>query len=356
MNQIPDELAEAVRRAATVPMAYPADPREVERRWRRQRKRRITTAAAGTGALLAIGVAVVPTLAGRGPDGPPAAPPAAQAPAVAVPAQRLLLGGGGPAISLGVGNTVAELLPDSSTRPRRLPALDGWNRILAMPDGGLVGLGYDKAGPRLVVLSPTGTVQSDRAVAGQPVRLVAATTLVAYLWRPSGLVAHELTTGRERTVLAAAAVGALPDHLPTDRLDVVAGKLVVGGTPGNPCRLRVIDLSSGRASEFGLAPLDCAGIAMVRVSPDGRRVAVGYLRSAAGVPARIAVVGLDGGTIEGDAAVGPPSAAGSTAIPKQPAAIAWQDDHRVRAAVVEKLDADGRYRPDQVKQVMISVG
>ena len=356
MSQIPDDLADAVRRAATVPMAHPADPGEIERRWRRRRRRRMTVAAAGAATVLAAGVAAVPTLAGRGADGPPAAPAAEATTAVAAPAQPLLLGGGGAAISVTAGNAVSELRPDSSIMPHRLPELDGWNRILALPDGRLAALGYDNAGVRLVVVSPTGTAESDRAVTGQPVRLVAATTQVAYLWRPAGLVEHDLAGGRERTVLAAAAVGELPDNLPAHRLDVAAGKLVLGGTPADPCRLRVVDLGSGRPAEFGLAQLGCAAIGMVRVSPDGARVAVSYQRAAEGGQARIAIVGLGRGTVHADVKVGRPPAADAATAPKQPAGMAWQDDDSVRAALVESSDADGGYRPDQIRQETIRAG
>ncbi|MEV7229561.1 hypothetical protein AB0M79_21420 [Polymorphospora sp. NPDC051019] len=372
MSQIPDDLAEVVRRAATVAAMHAGDPAEIRHRWRRRRRRRMTSAAAAVGTLVVVGVAIVPTAVRGSDDGPlpTAAGPTTTAGAYAAPAQRLLIGGAGVAISVvsaaGPATGIAELLPGSSITHHRLPEFAGWHRIVALADGRLVGLGSASVGTgpdagsapaRLVVVSGSGVVESSRAVgtSDEQVRLIAATARVAYLWRAAGLVEHDLDSGGERRLLAAAVLGDLPDRLPIGRLDVLGGRLVLAGTRADPCRLRVVDLGTADAVEFGLSGLRCTGLGQVRISPDGARAAVSYQQATGEV--RIALVDLADGGIGADAVIAGPSAPQAESVPKQPVGMAWYDDTTVRVAVVDPAaDADGVYRPDEIRQETVRAG
>lgn len=384
MSQIPDDLAAAVRRAATATVVPPVNPGGIRHRWHRRRRRRIMTATAGAATLLvAVGIATVSaTLGGNGRPAQLAEPgPPPAAPAGAAPAQRLLVGGTGVAVSVtdpsgpaDPAPRVAELLPGSSITHHRLPEFDVWYRIVAPPDGRLVGLAHDDsrpgtppdvdsppAGPavRLVVLSPTGAVEVDRGVTvpGEPVRLVAATAEAAYLWRPTGLVEHDLASGAERTVLPATSLGDPPDRLPAGAMDVLAGRLVVAGTEKDPCRLRVADLSSAAVAEFSPISRGCASLGMVRISPDGTRAAISYQRAVArGETAgrtRIMIVNLGSGAVEADAATDRSSGPDATFVPKQPAGMAWRDEVSVRAAVIERADLTGVYQPGDIREEIV---
>lgn len=409
MSQIPDDIAEVVRRAAGTASACPSDVREIRRRGRRHQRRRTATVMGGTAALALAGVLAAPTVLGTtsGPPSSTAGPGTATGAAGATepgpaPAQRILLGGGGISISVPApsqlddqGPHVAELLPDALVVHHRLPQLDGWNRILAPSEGGLVGLGYDLAGSRrpdtesdaasgagsaadrngsagvprdvesgssehlarLVVLGPNGAVTWDRTVGdpGEQVRLVAATARTAFLWRTTGLVEHDLASGRERLALAANALDETPDVLPPDHTDVRGGKLVIAGVRA-ACELRVVDLVTGRSTGVRAVRSGCGGVTAVRISSDGTRAAVGYQRATtAGSGPGIAVVDLTSGEVLADVTVGGLSGPDAAVAPKQPIGMAWADDTRIRVALTKRAEPDGTVRPEDIRQEIFTV-
>lgn len=92
-----------------------------------------------------------------------------------------------------------------------------------------------------------------------------------------GLVAHELATGRERTLVRAAKPGSLPFRT------VAAAGLVVSVTAEpdmNHCRLEVRRLAGGARRSRPAVGGACGSA--IRISPDGGLVAVPYTRPAGG--------------------------------------------------------------------------
>jgi hypothetical protein len=382
MDETRDPFAGLVRRAAATVADYPADAAQVRRRWQRRRRRRAAVGAVGLAATVAVAAGVLPILLGERGTTPVTGGTTAAAPPAA-PAQRLLLDGAW--LSTGgqrgpdtpsVGE-ISELLPDGEVVRHRLPDLDGWSRLATLPAGGLVGLGYDDLRPgvpradgpavtdlsvRLAVLSAAGGVEALREVGGpgKPVKLLAATAGVAYLWRPAGLVAHDLGTGDERAVPTGGVLPGLQDRSATSRIDVAGDRLVVGDTPTDRCRLRVVDLRTGATAEHDLRRARCAGIGRLRVSPDGRLAAIAYQRAtvsaAGGTPDRrmwVAVVDLDDGRLTADTVVAGPAAGTPGFAPKQPAGMAWSDNGTLRVATTAGA---GRWSPESVYQQQIRAG
>ncbi|MEU5530572.1 hypothetical protein ABZ744_26910 [Micromonospora chersina] len=312
MDVVPEDLAELVHRAARATAPYPADLATLRRRARLRRRRRTATAVAGLVVLVALTGGAVPLLVGgHRPAAPLAAlsPSPSSSPSLTVPgsppptpapAQRLMLSGdggtvrphrGGPEIGL-VGGVADELRGDGSVFRHRVPA--GWQETVALPDGRLVGLKFTdlmpgvrrKDGPdvaglsiKLMVLSAEGRVEVSREirVRGQALRLAGADARYAYLVRDGvGLVSHELTTGREKTLIRVPTK--VDGELPFRAADVTAGRVVsvTGPADMTRCQLDVRRLNGGsRLSRLTVAG-ECAQ--SVRLSPDGTLVAVPYRR------------------------------------------------------------------------------
>lgn len=360
MDAVPEDLAELVHRAARATGPHPADLAAIRRRARARRRRRGVTGAAGLVALIAVTGGAVPLLVhGDRPAATVAAPSTSSAapdlppPTPAPePAQRLMLSGGGgtvrphragPEIGL-VGGVADELRGDGSVLRHRVPA--GWEETVALPDGRLVGLkltdlmpgvrrtdGPDVAGLsiRLMVLGAGDRVDISREVRvkGQGLKLAGADARYAYLVRDGvGLVAHELATGRERTMIPAprSADGELPF-----REAALAEGLVVSVT-GPPdmtrCQLDVRRLAGGaRLSRLTVAG-ECAP--SIRLSPDGSLVAVPYRRpNGRNLDYRLAILETATGQVRADQPLGTASPTyGMTGGGTWGAA--WIDDTTVR--------------------------
>lgn len=308
MNVVPDDLADLVHRAAQTTPPHAADLANVRRRARARRRRRAATAVSGLVVLVALAGGAVPVLAGRdravAPVSAPSVPSTGAGPATSAPppapAQRLLIAGGGgssqplrggPEIGL-VGGAADEVLADGSVVRHPVPA--GWGETVALPDGRLVGLKLTdlmpgvrrKDGPnvaglsiKLMVLGADGRVQHSREVRvkGQSITLVGADERYAYLVRDDvGLVSHELTTGREKTLVRSSKVGAA---LMVGSADVTAGLMatVASQFDVNRCRVDVLRLAGGAR----LARLEVKGdcTQSIRLSPDGSLVAIPYART-----------------------------------------------------------------------------
>jgi hypothetical protein len=153
---------------------------------------------------------------------------------------------------------------------------------------------------------------------------VAATGTTAYLWRPQGLVAYDLTSGLERLVITSPAREA-PEDDPADppvAADVVGERLVVS-RPADPCRPMLLDLTSlSGLRDLPLTSLGCASVTGLRLSPSGGRLAVTY-RDAAGP--RVAVLNTEDGAVLADQRV----TSGTTAD------VAWQDDRNLRGVAIQ---------------------
>ncbi|PSK64526.1 hypothetical protein B0E53_03521 [Micromonospora sp. MH33] len=306
MDAVPEDLAELVHRAARATGPHPADLATIRRRARARRRRRSVTGAAGLVALIALTGGAMPLLVREHrPAAPVAAPSTSPAapdlpPPTPAPAQRLLLSGeggtvrphrAGPEIGL-VGGVADELRSDGSVVRHRVPA--GWQESVALPDGRLVGLrltdlmpgtrrtdGPDVAGLsiRLMVLGADDRVDISREVRvkGQGLKLAGADVRYAYLVRGGvGLVAHELTTGREKTLIPVP--GSADGELPFRDAELAAGLVVsVTGPPDmTRCQLEVRRLAGGDRLSRLTVDGECAP--SIRLSPDGTLVAVPYRR------------------------------------------------------------------------------
>jgi hypothetical protein len=368
MSRLPDELITVIDEAAMTVPPHQGDLDRVLRRHRLRHRRRAAAGAVATVAVVGLSAGAVPYVLGdRGAEPGPRATqaPAEQPPPATVPAQRLLLYGAGwsvqstdgPEIGIATPAGLSEVLADGSLVTHPIPGVDSWYQADALPDGRIVVLGYRDLAPgkpredgpgvtdlsiKLVVLRPDGTIERAREVRviGEPVSLVAATDRVAYLLRPRGLVAHDISTGAERVVLGSATIGANPGP---SRMDVAAGRLAVpSGSPSRPCSIRVTDLASTRpAADVSLASLGCEDPDGVRLSPDGRLVAVSYQRSA---EIRLAVVDIASGTVRTDRSLRPPP--GPTdrfAYKPSVYGMAWTDSANLRVAIAELPP-----RPDRV--------
>ncbi|MET8911825.1 hypothetical protein ABZW14_29310, partial [Micromonospora sp. NPDC004551] len=336
----------------------------LRRRARARRRRRTATAAAGLVVLVAVTGGAVPLLVG---DHRPAAPLAAPSPTVPsappptpAPAQRLLLSGegatvrprrAGPEIGL-VGGVADELRSDGSVVRHRVPA--GWQETVALPDGRLVGLkltdlmpgtrrtdGPDVAGLsiRLMVLGADDRVDISREVRikGQGLKLAGADVRYAYLVRGGvGLVSHDLTTGREKTLIRVATNA--DGELPFREADVTAGRVVsvTGPADMTRCQLDVRRLADGSRLSRLTVPGDCAP--SVRLSPDGSLVAVPYRHpNGRNLDYRVAILETATGQLRADRPLGTASPAyGLTGGGTWGAA--WVDDDTVRVAWAQLPD------------------
>ncbi|HEX6684525.1 MAG TPA: hypothetical protein VF062_17105 [Candidatus Limnocylindrales bacterium] len=294
-DTIPEELADAVRRAAAAAPATIADLGGLRQRYRRRRRRRVAATAGLTAAVVGAVATTAPLLArGRSAtDGGQTSAPVAtsqSAPPISVPpSQRLLLARNGFLQPSSPSNSVGEVMPDGTVVFRPLSEVDIADRVVALPDGRLVVLGtvdltpgvieqpdgpYNPAvGIMLVRQRDDGSVELSRniRVMGEHVELLGATDRVAYLLRPAGLAAHDLATGDERLVMP---TGKLPPGPPTGRAVDVAGDRIALADAA--CRVHLFALGTGTPVTTIGPPPGCTAPGEVRLSPDGRLAAFSY--------------------------------------------------------------------------------
>ncbi|BCJ44117.1 hypothetical protein GCM10010168_09300 [Actinoplanes ianthinogenes] len=376
MEQIPRDVADAVRATAQAAKGYAGDLDDVRERARRHRKRQAAGAFAGVVVVLtAIGAGIG---AWREPA-PSATPTAATSQVVAPraePAQRLLLDGvagsyraAGSPVTLDGRELVGELAPDGRLITHDVVGADGWDRFVGLPGGGLVALGAHDTMPgtdredgtgvagleiNLVVVGADGAVRLERDVRhpGEAVSLLTATGTTAYLWRPAGLVAHDLGSGQERVLLPPATLD-VRTNLFDGSLQAadLAGDRLVLAAQRDSCVPRVFD-TAARAAVVSL-PLSGAGcrrVTALRLSPDGAVLAAAYESSAVEHGFRIALIRVADGTVMADRAVaGTERKVQAKAGPQ--VIIAWQDDRTLRAVAVPV--ASGTH---DLKPFTVSVG
>ncbi|GAA4596850.1 hypothetical protein BJY16_002156 [Actinoplanes octamycinicus] len=358
MDEIPRDVADAVRASAQTAKGYAGDLDDVRERARRQRKRQTAGAFAGVVAVLAaVGAGVTVWRA----PAPPATSTAATGQVVAPrsqPAQRLLLDGaagsyraGGSAVTLGGRERVGELAPDGRLITHDVVGADGWDRVVGLPGGGLVALGAHDTMPgtdredgvdvagleiNLVVVGADGKVGLKRDVrrTGEAVSLLTATGTTAFLWRPAGLVAHDLGSGRERVLLSPSALGVGNLFDGAVQAADLAGDRLVLARERDSCKPRVFD-TAARAAVVSL-PLPgstCRRVTALRLSPDGTVLAAAYESSAAERGIRIALIRVADGTVMSDRAVAGTERAAQAKTGPQ-VIIAWLDDRTLRAVPV----------------------
>jgi hypothetical protein len=384
-EDIPEDVASAIRRVAAALPGHPHDLIEVRRRGRHRRAVRSAAGALAVAVLAGASIAAPWLLADRAGarlDAAPVSTPATTAPAaVKPPAQRLFLRGlGGLLFALSPSLVTPDpTAPDPGYPPGTagIVSVNGWQEVsadgalvplnlagdvrgfAARPDGRFVTLEWqslsDKprrdgpcitdAAEYLRIREPDGTTSFTRdvRVRCQELAIVGATEVEAYLVRqpvdsvnqrpngPQRLMAHRFSDGQERTV---ATIEADPSGASID-----AGRLIAPSGNDAACRIEIADLASGAVSHHDLAALlpDCAKLLGLRLSPDGRSVAVAY--STASVPpmqARFAIVDLEARnvrllrTVETVPAPDPHPLKMITT--PNALAIAWTDDATVRVA------------------------
>jgi hypothetical protein len=353
MNGVPEELVSAVERAATAVPGHGGDLDDVLFRYRARRRHRAAGAAAAAVAVavVAAGAAVArPLIATGGATALPSA--AATTTSAQVTPQRLILASAAAGLTpkhtqAGIG----EMLADGSVVNHPVAGSEGGYQAVGLPDGRLVVVVTRTTPPRLSVLRPDGAIQHTYPIpvlAGR-VSLVGATEEEAYLLRPSGLVAQNLTTGLERTVFDPATIG-MSGWLPDVTADLAGDRLVLTAPLTKSCSLRVIDLPTGRRlPEPALPTPTCRQILGLRVSPDGRQVAVAYTRVHESLSIHVAIVDTGTGKVRRDS---PLKTASSPKGPVDMYGMAWTDATTVRVAWAGlSLDQRPAYRTDERPQI-----
>jgi hypothetical protein len=424
-TDIPDDLVAAMRAAAGAAPPHSGDLAAVRRRGRARRRRRAAAVAGVAAVAVAAAVAVPSVIAG------PAAPSAdgsrvavSRPAAPAEPAQRLLINGAvwelvssedGTELrgaesgetareayerlrawpgAVGVISGWAELRPDGEVveLDLDLPGIDSISDVAAMPDGRLAAIGVVDRMPEverddgpcvegvdfpLLVIEADGSVSRSREVRVmcETVRLLAADADTAYLARDSRLVAHDLATGEERTLVEA------PHPLDGGYGSVAPGRVATAAAEprDDPCPpdevgeqivVRVVEFGSGASSSYPLRPRGCSGYAgAMRLSPDGRYAAVAFYRlldDGRYFDLGVAILDLDTGDVVRDQTIvegyqdrqDVTVDIGNGSITSTRGAIsgiAWDDERTLRVAWYEVPDEGVHWISDVIQVSTISV-
>ncbi|MEU0553674.1 hypothetical protein [Dactylosporangium sp. NPDC006015] len=288
------DITEVIRRAADAVPAAGSDLDAVLRRHHRNRRRKATSAALGAVAVTA--VAAVTAIIALNPGGPavgPAAPSRTIQDQDQGPRQRLPLNAGwalgpdknGGKVTVPQVRALYELGADRRLDGTPVPEIvDDVRAWVPLDDGRSVVLGGKNLKPgvsredgpdvsdfaiRLLVLDAGGQVglQREVRVQGQDVELLGATATTAYLYRtPGRIMAHDLATGAEHRLTGLEPVPSWETH----SLTVQGGLLLAA--PHASCGLRAVALDTGK--QLFVAYLPCAATRVMRLSPDGRTLAV----------------------------------------------------------------------------------
>lgn len=292
MNDIPSDLAEAVRHAAAAVPDERHSLAGVHRRRRRHQRRRTATVAGLAAMAVAAGVPVFMNRTGPAPE--PFA--TASASATAGPAQRLMVTGGaalaieGPGVGVGVNSPAGILEVDAAGKLIAHPVtgMDAVSGVVALPDGRLVTLGTRDLNPGTrredgpdvtdlnFVLTLGTTYSADVRIPGEQLQLLGATAEGAYLLRNRRrLVFHEFATGTERPLDAATAALAAPGDPVHMFESFVQGRFLVFHRVDRGQQIHIVDVTTGA---YVVPPVTLPGkdlvVDGVRLSPDGRTVAV----------------------------------------------------------------------------------
>lgn len=299
----------------------------------------LTTAETAAGFGVALGLR-------REPPSPAADP--------AVAGQRLMLNGAlgvypqksGDPVSLNQ-RVLGELDANGKLVAHPAVGVPTWFRGVGLYDGRMVVLGAVGLTDWLVVVGPRGEVLARRELRdvedGYGLTLLAADDDNAYVLTHHGLVAHDLASGRETTLVPAETLSTGVTRSPV-AADVLGTELVVT-FPGDSCRVWRVDLSGAgagvQAGPIGRVPR-CERGSQLRMAPDGSRVALAY--TAAGGERRVAVLAAGTGKVERDVLIVRDTGQAVTAL-------AWSGPHALRVADLSWLPG----REDQVSRLTRSV-
>jgi hypothetical protein len=390
MHDVPEDLASAVRRAASTAPAHGGDLDAVRRRWRSRRRRRTAVTAGSVACLVTLTAAGVPLVTDR-------LNPADRSAATvrpSTPAERLLFDPANDFLSSEDGRkvgfvdtppAVTEIDLDGSVVKHPLPG--NLVSVAGLSDGRLVGLTQPPR--RLMVLRPDGGIEHSRDVGTDdtPLELLDVTAQEAYLLRNGDtMVAHDLATGRERTVMPAGTFAGRhkqvrPDQFPVPPdqatfLAVAAGLGLLstwerqspdGTPPGTSvpadqsrCGIHVVGLADQRQRGNWSIP-SCSTVRTARSSPDGRLLAVIHDRTSSDVPDglawRVTVFDVATGEVRASEQLGrtmpPHTDDEKPQVYIWEDAMAWADNHALRVGVAQiPEDPDDRlYRYDELLQI-----
>ncbi|MBM2618435.1 hypothetical protein JIG36_23010 [Actinoplanes sp. LDG1-06] len=347
MDQIPRDIDVAVRAAGASSRPYGGELPDVYRRARLRRTRR-RAAAAFTTIAVAAGLVGGGLVVRRHTEVVPPVEPAVTNWAT----QRLLLSGAAgqyataahpDPVELRGGLATGELTPDGALTTHRVIGGGEDDRVIGLPDGRLLSLGPRDKEPdpdrasgmtsMLTIVSPSGDIVQRDVDRAEPLELLGADATFAYLWRPTGMFAHDLSTGLERLVISALMMD-LPDADPAGALDAsdVTGDRLVVAERARACEPMVYDIASPQGiRSLPLSSLGCRSVIGLRLSPSTGRLAVTYQDQKGLV--RVAVFNTeDGRTLADRAVTSAGNEPGSSAGDKPGRAtvnMAWTDERNL---------------------------
>ncbi|GAA2565648.1 hypothetical protein GCM10010435_43110 [Winogradskya consettensis] len=318
MDQIPNDLNTLVRDVAHDAPGYTGSLDEVYRRYRRRRRGK---AAVGGVLALLLMAGLGLTIDRRPQETPPPAQPAAsqntkRAQGIVVHGDPRLKGG------VKITGTFWDVWPDQVVASFDIHGVT-WDGAVALPGGRVVAVERGAGGHTwsLVEVDRSGTTLLRRelpASKGEPMSLLTADESTAYVWHKRSLVAHDLATGTERPVLE---IGTGP----IQAVDYADGRLAVVGMSAD-CQL---NLGSGKPIEALAAAmppeLRCGSVTDLRLSPDGKAIAVAYRRMDRDEQ-RVALLNLPAAEVLADQQV--------TATSADQIRLAWQDNRTLNGVVV----------------------
>ncbi|MBO0870497.1 MAG: hypothetical protein J2P15_18225 [Micromonosporaceae bacterium] len=358
LEDVPDDVTALVREAAGSMPGYPGDLRATARRGAAKRLR-YTGGMAGAAAVLALVAVAVPALIAVNRSGGATATPAG--PVISWPQRQVLtMLHSRPGGSCGIG----EVLPDGALRwipvlpsvrkdvpliclvvyrTQPTPSSQVWAFLSVVPAPHVLPDGrffFAMGGPgheQFAVVDADGTSGTTHTLKpGDSV--IAADERDAFALRGHSVVAYDLRTGAARVLYSFPPDNQLRFSAQSDA-DIEAGRLAwVSGD----CSAWVVDARTGTlVSHLDLAaltpnhrPAADTGTAcdpgVLRLSPDGRRLAVLYTRGHPSAAGWIGVFDVASGELLGNVAV--PQTSG----PPQPmiglASLAWFEPQKVRVA------------------------
>ncbi|GAA2491492.1 hypothetical protein [Winogradskya humida] len=322
MDQIPNDMTALVRDVAHAAPGYAGSLDEVYRRYRRRRRSR--AAVGGVLALLLIaGVGLTIDHRPQRTSRQPATQTQTETKPTAKRAQGILVHGD-PRLKGGVKitGTFWDAWPDRVVTSFDIHGVT-WDGAVALPGGRVVAVERGAGGHTwsLVEVDRSGTTLLRRelpASKGEPMSLLTADESTAYVWQERSLVAHDLATGTERPVLE---IGTAP----IQAVDYADGRLAVAGLSAD-CQL---NFGRGKPIEALVAAmppeLKCGSVTDLRLSPDGKAIAVAYRRMDRDEQ-RVALLNLPAAQVLADQKV--------TATSADQVRLAWQDNRTLNGVVV----------------------
>jgi hypothetical protein len=380
-------IEDAVRRAAAAGPAYAADLAKIQRRGRRYAHRRTAVRAGAVTAVLGVGstflawphhptpiVAATPSAATSESPSPSRSPVPANTPWTSD--QRLILTSQGWGITTADRHIEVEFSLSNMMRPDgKIVAFTfggdakSWvDQFVPLPDGRFVVLRgvyvgsrtvTDPAHPdgqsttdirsRLQIVDSAHKIRLSHEVGHTDVQLLAATGESAYLGRPKGLYLHDFATGRETLVIPARTLGV--DLSQALQVSLEGGRLAIArGDLRKPWFVDIFDLSTGRrVSSYALNGVAAVGAAPIRLSPDGRRVAILYRTRS---DSRVTVLDVATQALALDTSLVDPSDPNALVgwdFDERVRGVAWSDNQTVRIAWAQlPPDARGKYNFDKI--------